>query len=138
MAEPEIIEEWLKRADEDFEFASSNLQDRNQFFGQICFHFHQAAEKYLKAFIIAHDLEFEKIHDLLKLLKTIQKKEPSLACLREACEFLNPFYVETVRDFKKKPKKPLHFVSITVSQKISRHWPSNLSNSCPYPHNSPV
>jgi len=38
MAEPEIIEEWLKRAGEDFEFASSNLKDRNQFFGQICFH----------------------------------------------------------------------------------------------------
>ncbi len=38
MAEPEIIEEWLKRAGEDFEFDSSNLKDRNQFFGQICFH----------------------------------------------------------------------------------------------------
>jgi len=95
MAEPEIIEEWLKRAGEDFEFASSNLKDRNQFFGQICFHFHQAAEMYLKAFIIAHDLEFEKIHDLLKLLKTSQKKDPALSCLREACEFLNPFYIET-------------------------------------------
>lgn len=95
MAEPEIIEEWLIRADEDFEFASSNLKDRNQFFGQICFHFHQSAEKYLKAFIIANNLEFEKIHDLLKLLKTSQKKEPNLSCLRESCKFLNPFYVET-------------------------------------------
>lgn len=95
MAEPEIIEEWLKRAGEDFEFASSNLKDRNQFFGQICFHFHQSAEKYLKSFIIAHDLEFEKIHDLLKLLKTSQKKDPALSSLREACEFLNPFYIET-------------------------------------------
>ena len=95
MAEPEIIEEWLKRANEDYAFAFSNLKDRSQFFGQICFHFHQAAEKYLKAFIISHDLEFEKIHDLLKLLKTSQKKEPALSCLREACEFLNPFYIET-------------------------------------------
>jgi HEPN domain-containing protein len=95
MAEPEIIEQWLKRAEEDLEFASSNLKDRSRFFGQICFHFHQAAEKYLKAFIIAHKLDFEKVHDLLKLLKTSQKKESSLSCLREACEFLNPFYVET-------------------------------------------
>ena len=95
MVEPEIIEEWLKRANEDFEFAFSNLKDRSQFFEQICFHFHQAAEKYLKAFIISNALEFEKIHDLLKLLKTSQKKEPSLSCLRDACEFLNPFYIET-------------------------------------------
>ena len=95
MAKPEIIEEWLKRANEDFEFAFSNLKDRSQFHSHICFHFHQAAEKYLKAFIIAHDLELEKIHDLLKLLKTCQAKDPTLSCLRKSCEFLNPFYIET-------------------------------------------
>jgi len=39
MAKPEIIEEWLKRANEDFEFDFSNLKDRGQFFGQICFSF---------------------------------------------------------------------------------------------------
>jgi len=36
-----------------FAFAKVNLEERKPFFAQICFHFHQAAEKYLKAFIIA-------------------------------------------------------------------------------------
>jgi len=49
MPQSEIIKEWLNRADDDFQFASSNLKDRDKFFGQICFHFHQSAEKYFKA-----------------------------------------------------------------------------------------
>jgi HEPN domain-containing protein len=61
----------------------------------ICFHFHQSAEKYLKAFIVAHDLGFLKSHDLLALLKICAKKEASLIQLRPDCEYLNTFYIET-------------------------------------------
>ncbi len=64
MADHQIIVEWMKKADEDFEFAASIIDD-SSFYAQICFHFHQAAEKYLKSFIIAHGLEFRKIHDLI-------------------------------------------------------------------------
>ena len=49
MVETEIITEWLQKADDDFEFASINLQEKKPFYAQISFHFHQAAEKYLKA-----------------------------------------------------------------------------------------
>lgn len=58
MVNPKIVKEWLDKADEDFGFASSYLDKEDQFFGQICFHFHQAAEKYLKTFIVANELEF--------------------------------------------------------------------------------
>jgi len=95
MVNPKIVKEWLDKADEDFGFASSYLDKEDQFFGQICFHFHQAAEKYLKTFIVANELEFEKIHDLLKLLKICQEKDLSLVNLKEDCQFLNPFYIET-------------------------------------------
>ena len=67
MADPKVVREWLNKADEDFEFAISVIEDSN-FFSQICFHFHQAAEKYLKSFVVAWDLEFKKIHDLPVLL----------------------------------------------------------------------
>ena len=69
MADIEIVREWLEKAEEDFEFALVNLREKKPFYAQICFHFHQAAEKYLKAYIIAHDLEFRKIHDLSMFLK---------------------------------------------------------------------
>lgn len=60
MADPSIVREWLSKADEDFNFAKINLDEDNKFYSQIYFHFQQAAEKYLKAYIAAYDLEFEK------------------------------------------------------------------------------
>ena len=83
MVDPSVINEWLKKADEDFGFAVSVIED-STFYAQICFHFHQAAEKYLKSFIISRDLEFQKIHDLLVLLKSCQKEETDLKTLHDA------------------------------------------------------
>jgi HEPN domain-containing protein len=94
MAEPRLINDWLKKAEEDFGFASSVLED-STFYAQICFHFHQAAEKYLKAFIVARDLEFQKIHDLLVLLKLCSAVEPGFSEIRDDCKFLNRFYIDT-------------------------------------------
>jgi HEPN domain-containing protein len=55
MADPQITIEWLNKADEDNDFASSIIDD-SVFYAQICFHFHQAAEKYFKAFIVANEM----------------------------------------------------------------------------------
>lgn len=94
MVDPQVIGEWIRKADEDFEFAVSVIEDTT-FFAQICFHFHQAAEKYLKAFVIAVDLDFKKIHDLPVLLKSCSDKEPSLDVLLDDCKLLNRFYIDT-------------------------------------------
>ena len=53
MVNVEIIKEWISKVDEDFEFALLNLKEGKTFFSQICFHFQQASEKYLKSFMIA-------------------------------------------------------------------------------------
>jgi HEPN domain-containing protein len=95
MVDAEIIREWLAKADEDFEFARVNFKEGKPFFAQICFHFQQAAEKYLKSYIIARELEFLKIHDLPLLLKICLSKDASFQQLREDCEFLTTFYVDT-------------------------------------------
>jgi HEPN domain-containing protein len=106
MADIEIISDWLKKADEDFQFAAMNLREQKPFCAQICFHFHQAAEKYLKAYVVANDLEFIKVHDLPLLLTICSSKDSSLDILRDACEYLNAFYIET--------RYPVH-------------WPTNFS-----------
>jgi HEPN domain-containing protein len=106
MVNAEIIKEWISKADEDFEFALSNLKEGKTFFSQICFHFQQAAEKYLKSFIVSQELEFRKIHDLPLLLKFCSSKDSSLEEIREDCEYLNPFYVDA--------RYPVH-------------WPTNFS-----------
>jgi HEPN domain-containing protein len=94
MAEPQLIKEWLNKADEDFDFADSVLGD-SIFYAQICFHFHQAAEKYLKAFTVGNDLEFKKIHDLQVLLKSCKTEDKTLEILNDDCKLLNRFYIDT-------------------------------------------
>ena len=94
MADPQIVKEWLKKADENLNFSSSII-DESTFYAQICFHFHQAAEKYFKAFIVAHDLEFRKIHDLIVLQKICMAKEPAFEPLIDDCRVLNRYYIDT-------------------------------------------
>jgi HEPN domain-containing protein len=60
----------------------------------------------LKAYVVANELEFRKIHDLPLLLKICSSKDSTLDGLRDACEYLNTFYVET--------RYPVH-------------WPTNFS-----------
>ena len=94
MADPRLIKEWLDKADEDLQFSISIIED-STFYAQICFHFHQAAEKYLKAVVIAFDLEFKRIHDLPVLLKACLQKDPGISVLEDDCKLLNRFYVDT-------------------------------------------
>jgi HEPN domain-containing protein len=108
MADVEIIREWLAKADEDFEFARYNFEEGRPFYAQICFHFQQAAEKYLRAYIVARELDFRKIHELPLLLKICLSDDPSLEELKEDCEYLSPFYIES--------RYPVH-------------WPKNLSRT---------
>jgi len=70
------------------------------------FYFQQAAEKYLKAYIVAHELEFRKIHELPLLLKICTSRDPSFNQLQDDCEFLTTYYIET--------RYPVH-------------WPTNFS-----------
>ena len=76
-------------------YEAVNLEEGKPFAALICFHFHQSAEKYLKAYIVAHDLGFIKSHDLPALLKPCVTKESSLDQLSPHCEYLNVFYIET-------------------------------------------
>lgn len=91
---PDIAAEWLQKAQDDYGFACASLEDM-EYFAQICFHFQQASEKYLKAFIVANKLEFRAIHNLLELLDICRKEDRHFEELSEACRFLNPFYIDS-------------------------------------------
>jgi HEPN domain-containing protein len=86
----------LSREWRDFRlFTKPSVIEESIFYAQICFHFHQAAEKYLKSFIVAWDLEFKKIHDLPVLLKSCLTVELTLETLMGNCKLLNRFYIDT-------------------------------------------
>jgi HEPN domain-containing protein len=90
-----IIDEWLAKAEDDFEFARTIFAEEKEYYDQICFHFQQSAEKFLKAYIIAKGLGFEKTHDLPLLLQRCRGKDPAFEALKPSCDYLTAFYIHS-------------------------------------------
>jgi HEPN domain-containing protein len=75
----ESVKKWIAKAEEDFETAL-NLMNQNWPFREIvAFHAQQAVEKYLKAFLIRHEIEFPKTHDIGALLELVGGVDPKAA-----------------------------------------------------------
>jgi HEPN domain-containing protein len=61
---------WIERAENDLSNARHTLtMEANCPFDTICFHAQQTAEKYIKAFLVFHAVDFPKTHDLALLSK---------------------------------------------------------------------
>ena len=90
----ELVEQWLRKADGDFEAAEHLLAASGRFREIIAFHRQQAVEKYLKALLVRHQIEFPKTHDIGTLLGWVRTFDTPLAeSLRDA-DALTPFGVE--------------------------------------------
>jgi HEPN domain-containing protein len=63
--------EWLRIAREDMAFAEARITGVG--FGLRCFHAQQAAEKAIKAVLLAEGVPFPFVHDLGRLLDTARK-----------------------------------------------------------------
>jgi len=90
MKPPEVIKEeftreWVRKAEIDFKTAGHLYQSGPDFAEGTAFHSQQAAEKYLKAFLVWHQIEFHKTHDIEALLRLAEKVNDKLPeILREA------------------------------------------------------
>jgi HEPN domain-containing protein len=70
----EYIKNWLFRANEDISVINSLVDSGiENYTSTICFHAHQAAEKYLKAFLVFHEVDFPRTHDLDYLMLECRK-----------------------------------------------------------------
>ena len=99
MKPPEVIKaeftrEWVRKAEIDFKTASHLCHGDPDFAEGAAFHAQQAAEKYLKAFLVWQQIEFHKTHDieaLLRLAGNVDNAIPEI--LREAA-MLTPYGVD--------------------------------------------
>ncbi len=91
---PELA--WFAKADADLELARRALGPDRPLSDMACFHAQQCAEKYLKGYLVAHDIPFRFVHELGYLINLCADLDPALADLRPAAVTLNP-YVATVR-----------------------------------------
>ena len=86
----ELVKQWLAKAEEDFAVAEYLLGAKTGFWGTIGFHAQQAAEKFFKAFLVEHQIEFPKTHDLMQLLELIALVNKPRAISLESTVELNP------------------------------------------------
>lgn len=90
------VEEWLEKAEGDFEGAVKLSKSRRRRVGHLtCFACQEAAEKYLKAFLVHRDIPFTKTHALVReLLPPCRKADPEFEILKEHSEVLDPYSVQ--------------------------------------------
>lgn len=86
--------EWLELAKMDLESAEFLLAMRPVPVEIICYHCEQAAEKLLKAVLVAADIEPPKTHDLIQLCKKCTELDGAYGDLADACIELSPYGVQ--------------------------------------------
>jgi len=79
----DYIRDWLAKADNDLKSVEHELGlEEGEVLRDIaCFHCQQAAEKYLKAFLIFHQVEFPKTHNVEYLLEECAKIDAVFSCI---------------------------------------------------------
>ena len=101
------IKNWLYRANEDISVINTLIKYGTDYYtSTICFHAQQAVEKFLKAFLVYHDIDFPRTHDVDFLLLECQKinKETfaidlkSLADFGVTLRYPDDFYIPNVKE----------------------------------------
>jgi len=107
----EIVLRWVKKAEEDLKIAKYLLEAEEPLTGGICFHCHQAVEKYLKAFLTHFSIQVGKTHDLIKIMNLCieqdkdfdnlnKDKISSLGFYAVEVRYPDEFYFPTIKEAK--------------------------------------
>ena len=95
---PPSLAEWLKNADVDLGVIELILQNGRSPqeipWGAVAFHAQQAAEKYLKAVLVARWKEAPRTHDLAAIVAGIRAAGAAVPDLTAQCQLLEPYAVD--------------------------------------------
>ena len=72
----DLVSGWLEKARRDLVTASRELNSTEPFTDIVCFHAQQAAEKYMKAYLLWHGIGFPKTHALEDLVLLAAQRDP--------------------------------------------------------------
>lgn len=84
-----ILENWMRIAENDLK--SARALERDALFETACYHCQQAAEKYLKAYLIYAAIEPPRSHDLTRLVTIAKMVEGKFEKLNEAATALSDY-----------------------------------------------
>jgi HEPN domain-containing protein len=90
----DLVRDWLRKAALDCDVAARLASEGDRFREIVAFHCQQAVEKYVKAILVRHQVEFRKTHDIERLLQILRGVEPSAAEDLADAKWLTPFGVD--------------------------------------------
>ena len=74
-----FVRQWITKAEEDLIVANQLMQMEYPPKGAIGFHYQQSAEKFLKAFLLYHNEDIPRTHNIEFLLEKAKKFDPAFA-----------------------------------------------------------
>ncbi|MBU4198545.1 MAG: HEPN domain-containing protein [Kiritimatiellae bacterium] len=89
-----LARNWLIKANRDLLSARELAEADIPLLDTAAYHCQQAAEKAIKAFLLFHDVRFEKTHDIEVLILQAIDINPDFRSCHEAASILTPFAVE--------------------------------------------
>jgi HEPN domain-containing protein len=90
----DLVRGWLEKARRDLVIAEKELASASPFTDIVCFHAQQAAEKYLKAYLVWHGISFPKTHALEDLALLAAQQDADYLTLKDTVVVLTPYAVE--------------------------------------------
>ena len=77
-AKQKLVRQWVEKAEDDWRLCHRLVTDSELYAEATAFHAQKAVERYLKAFLTWHQVEFPKTHDIKRLLSLVSERDPSL------------------------------------------------------------
>lgn len=90
-----IVQSWMEKGDHDIAAAEIILKSSEPLTDIVCYHCHQAVEKYLKAYLIHKKVSFPKTHDLDYLIELCVKEELAFHNIKNDVKGLSEYSIET-------------------------------------------
>jgi HEPN domain-containing protein len=134
----DFVQEWMRKAESDLRAAEHLLRLEQEDYFTAAFHAQQAAEKFLKAFLVRHQILFGKTHDIQELLKLAGGPDAPLRRELASAEMLTAFGVEfrypggQVADLETAQKAVAEAARLRA--KVLEHLEDYLKGGRPAPH----
>ena len=120
-------EKWFKKAEGDLMIIRNVISLENAPYDLCCFHAQQAAEKYLKSYLVVRNTAFPKTHDLVQLIELCLKFNTQFNDILQISYRLSeygvtPRYSDGVDDIEVEEAKQAYQNSLTIKEFVITYF----------------
>ena len=115
---PLAVEAWIRKAENDSKNIRATLASADPAWDTVCFHAQQAAEKYLKAYLVFQGDIPPRTHDLVLLLRLARDFDPTLDAQRNDCDLITHFAVDARYPTVVEPDEAVARSAVAAAERI--------------------